>query len=590
MPLAPHAPRTPLPSTADRTAGLPPDQQQHQHQQKHQQQQQQQQQQRAAQRQHVMLDDRALSTLHVLQGPLGDRRGSLLAALDGASTPAGRRLLRQWLCRRARLRRASRSRPLAPARPSSCAQTPQAIRSRPALARAALPLKILCCSAPCSPTRRPLAVASAIEERLAVVDLFREYPTLATGLQAALKRLPDVERLLPRALRALRGLLQAAPGGAGGGSGDGPGAGPGAEEGAGSQDAWLEGERGEDGDRAGWGQPRGGGRPQADGGGRQGRLPAWRALLQARQQPRQPGASAAPGAAWTAAPLPAAGDGDARGPAADPADGAWAAETQQSAWRAVRQLPAALSGLVEAVAVMRRQMAQLGLSASRLPAVNRAVVEAARVAEPVARAARLLEGAEWPPHAAGGADAAAGLRLARGADEAYDAASDALADAEARLEAAAAEALAAFGGAAGGAQQEQQQKPPRGAAQKRRAKGEQAAAPAAAGASIVDVARGILQASSGDTGAPPHHKGVARRPRPLWGHPHRLCPALVASPGAKLTNGSRRAPRAQRLWRGRAGAGAKLADCSSQSPLGAPPPARHAGAGRVRRCAAGPRL
>jgi DNA mismatch repair ATPase MutS len=51
------------------------------------------------QRQHMLLDDRALSTLHVLQGPLGERRGSLFAALDGTASAAGRRQLRHWLCR-----------------------------------------------------------------------------------------------------------------------------------------------------------------------------------------------------------------------------------------------------------------------------------------------------------------------------------------------------------------------------------------------------------------------------------------------------------------------------------------------------------
>lgn len=50
-------------------------------------------------RQHMLLDDRALRTLHVLQGPLGERRGSLLEALDTTASAGGRRRLRQWLCR-----------------------------------------------------------------------------------------------------------------------------------------------------------------------------------------------------------------------------------------------------------------------------------------------------------------------------------------------------------------------------------------------------------------------------------------------------------------------------------------------------------
>lgn len=72
----------------------------------------------AAPRQFMLLDDRALTTLHVLAADGGGRPGSLLAALDGTASAAGRRALRRWLC-------------------------------------------------------RPLAVASHIEERLAVVDLFK---------------------------------------------------------------------------------------------------------------------------------------------------------------------------------------------------------------------------------------------------------------------------------------------------------------------------------------------------------------------------------------------------------------------------------
>lgn len=69
-------------------------------------------------RQSLLLDDRALATLHVLHTEGGARSGSLLAALDSAASAAGRRALRRWLC-------------------------------------------------------RPLTAASHVEERLAVVDLFK---------------------------------------------------------------------------------------------------------------------------------------------------------------------------------------------------------------------------------------------------------------------------------------------------------------------------------------------------------------------------------------------------------------------------------
>ena len=48
----------------------------------------------------MVLDDRALVTLEVLEGSLGGQAGSLLAALDRAASQGGRRTVRSWLCRR----------------------------------------------------------------------------------------------------------------------------------------------------------------------------------------------------------------------------------------------------------------------------------------------------------------------------------------------------------------------------------------------------------------------------------------------------------------------------------------------------------
>lgn len=48
---------------------------------------------------HVCLDGAALENLEVLENADGGSEGSLLAAVDHCVTPAGRRLLRQWLCR-----------------------------------------------------------------------------------------------------------------------------------------------------------------------------------------------------------------------------------------------------------------------------------------------------------------------------------------------------------------------------------------------------------------------------------------------------------------------------------------------------------
>lgn len=50
---------------------------------------------------------------------------------------------------------------------------------------------------------RPLVRSSEIEDRLNVVDAFKVSPWVAGLLQAALQAPPDIERLLPRAARAI---------------------------------------------------------------------------------------------------------------------------------------------------------------------------------------------------------------------------------------------------------------------------------------------------------------------------------------------------------------------------------------------------
>ena len=47
----------------------------------------------------MLLDERALCVLEVLEGSLGQREGSLLALLDRTASAPGRRRLRHWLCR-----------------------------------------------------------------------------------------------------------------------------------------------------------------------------------------------------------------------------------------------------------------------------------------------------------------------------------------------------------------------------------------------------------------------------------------------------------------------------------------------------------
>lgn len=53
---------------------------------------------------------------------------------------------------------------------------------------------------------RPLTQASAIDERLDVLDFFIAAPTAAATLQQRLADLPDADRLLPKAAAALRSL------------------------------------------------------------------------------------------------------------------------------------------------------------------------------------------------------------------------------------------------------------------------------------------------------------------------------------------------------------------------------------------------
>lgn len=47
----------------------------------------------------MLLHDRAITTLELLQGSLGAHDGSLLQFLDHTASSAGRRRLRQWLVR-----------------------------------------------------------------------------------------------------------------------------------------------------------------------------------------------------------------------------------------------------------------------------------------------------------------------------------------------------------------------------------------------------------------------------------------------------------------------------------------------------------
>eukprot|EP00798_Chlamydomonas_sp_ICE-L_P014771 gene14772-20821_t len=97
---------------------------------------------------HMLLDDRALLTLDLLEGSMGGRAGSLLAFIDQCCTASGKRKLRQWIC-------------------------------------------------------RPLAMASEIEERLQVVDAFMLSSDNLDGFRQALCGVPDLERLMPKATCAL---------------------------------------------------------------------------------------------------------------------------------------------------------------------------------------------------------------------------------------------------------------------------------------------------------------------------------------------------------------------------------------------------
>ncbi len=101
---------------------------------------------------HMLLDERAVVMLELLQDALGNSSGSLLSFLDHTASAPAKRRLRAWLL-------------------------------------------------------RPLARPAGIEERLLLVDALRQLPGPASMLQAKLRRLPDCERLLPKAAKALRQLL-----------------------------------------------------------------------------------------------------------------------------------------------------------------------------------------------------------------------------------------------------------------------------------------------------------------------------------------------------------------------------------------------
>ncbi|GIL76571.1 hypothetical protein Vretifemale_6077, partial [Volvox reticuliferus] len=92
---------------------------------------------------HLILDDRALMTLEVVEGSLGGVEGSLLQFLDCTASLPGRRRMRAWVF-------------------------------------------------------RPLCLATDIEERLAVVEAFMHCPNAREAFQLALADLPDCDKLLPR--------------------------------------------------------------------------------------------------------------------------------------------------------------------------------------------------------------------------------------------------------------------------------------------------------------------------------------------------------------------------------------------------------
>ncbi|GLI71695.1 hypothetical protein VaNZ11_017000 [Volvox africanus] len=97
----------------------------------------------AADNRYLLLDDRALLTLEVVEGSLGGVEGSLLQLLDRTASLSGRRRVRTWMC-------------------------------------------------------RPLCLTADIEERLAVVEAFMHCPNAREAFQMALADLPDCDKLLPR--------------------------------------------------------------------------------------------------------------------------------------------------------------------------------------------------------------------------------------------------------------------------------------------------------------------------------------------------------------------------------------------------------
>ena len=89
----------------------------------------------------LRLDGPTLMNLEILESGEGTPEGSLVQALDTCASPAGKRLLRRWLC-------------------------------------------------------HPLAALAPIARRQDAVELFLERPDLAEALRAGLRRLPDLERAL----------------------------------------------------------------------------------------------------------------------------------------------------------------------------------------------------------------------------------------------------------------------------------------------------------------------------------------------------------------------------------------------------------
>jgi hypothetical protein len=103
----------------------------------------------------MLLDATAVRTLELLEGSLGGPQGSLLAFLDRAVSPAGRRKLRAWVS-------------------------------------------------------RPLFRVRDIEERLDTVQALMHCPEVAGAFQRALRSSPDCERLAPKVAELFAGVAAAA--------------------------------------------------------------------------------------------------------------------------------------------------------------------------------------------------------------------------------------------------------------------------------------------------------------------------------------------------------------------------------------------